>query len=128
MIVIDKDTAFTLFGDDDPVGRTVKMDETEYEVVGVAGHSRRIGETGESAAWVPLGTVTGCELMVLSTPASKTDTFSMFRTRAEESFGQGTAISLVKEKQITSTLKDKDGRMAAEAVDAVVRILRADAV
>lgn len=98
VIVIDKDTAFTLFGDDDPVGRTVKMDETEYEVVGVAGHSRRIGETGESAAWVPLGTVTGCELMVLSTPASKTDTFSMFRTRAEESFGQGTAISLVKEK------------------------------
>ena len=98
VIVIDKDTAFILFGDDDPVGRTVKIEEEEYEVVGVAAHSRRIGETGESAAWVPLGTVTGCELMVLSTPASTTDTFAMFRTRAEESFGQGTAISLAKGK------------------------------
>lgn len=98
VIVIDKDTAFALFGDVDPLGHTVKMDDTEYEVVGVAAHSRRIGETGESAAWVPLDTVTGCELMVLSTTASTTDMFAMFRTRAEEGFGQGAAISLVKEK------------------------------
>lgn len=99
VIILDEKTAFKFFQAEDPIGRTVTLNGTELEVVGVAAHSRRIGETMENAAWVPLDKVTDCELMVLSAASSSTSLFSVFQKQAEECFGSnGTAISLVKEK------------------------------
>ena len=98
VIVLDEETAFKLFGGTDPVGQYLTMDGKWLEVVGVAAHSRRIGETGKYAAWVPLEGVTDCSLMVLSVPANTVDRFPMFQTQAKGAFTEGTAISLAKEK------------------------------
>ena len=99
VIILDEKTAFAFFHAEDPIGRTVNLNGTEMEVVGVAAHSRRIGETMENAAWVPLDKVTDCELMVLSAASSTAGLFSVFRDQAQSCFGSnGTAISLVKEK------------------------------
>ena len=99
VIVLDQATAFRLFGDHDPLGETVTLGDKKLEVIGVAEHSRRIGETGAYAAWIPLGTAADCELLVLTAPApADSSLLSMFRTNAEEVFGNGTMISLPKEK------------------------------
>ena len=99
VIILDEKTAFTFFHAEDPVGRTVTMNGDEMEVAGVAAHSRRIGETMENVAWVPLDKVTDCELMVLSAASSSTTLFPVFRDQAQSFFGtNGTAISLKKEK------------------------------
>ena len=79
VIILDEKTAFKFFQAEDPIGRTVTLNGTELEVVGVAAHSRRIGETMENAAWVPLDKVTDCELMVLSAASSSTSLFSVFQ-------------------------------------------------
>ena len=99
IIVLDEATAFKFFGEKDAVGKTVTLDGQTLEVVGVAVHSRRIGETGTQAAWVPLGTVNDPELMTLSAvdPAGSRMT-TLFRNAAAEAFGSGTGISLAKEK------------------------------
>lgn len=99
VIVLDEETAFGFFTDRDPIGQTVKMEDgTELEVVGVAKHSRRIGETGERAAWVPLDLVTDSDVTVLSAPSASMDMFSMFKAQAQSYYTNGTAISLAKEK------------------------------
>ncbi|MBR5959469.1 MAG: ABC transporter permease [Clostridia bacterium] len=99
VIVLDEETAFNLFIDKDPLGQTVTMEDgTELEVVGVAKHSRRVGETGEHAAWVPLDLIANGQMLVLSTQSDSVDMFSMFKTQAESYYPGGTAISMVKEK------------------------------
>ena len=98
-IILDEQTAFKFFHTEDPIGRKVTLNGTEMEVAGVAAHSRRIGETGEFAAWVPLGTVKNCELMVLSAAERSISLFAVFQNQAQAYFGtDGTAISLTKEK------------------------------
>ena len=51
VMVLDQDLAFLLFGDADPIGQNVTLGEKRFEVVGVAAHRQRIGETGTYAAW-----------------------------------------------------------------------------
>ncbi len=97
VIVLDQETAFLFFGEKDPIGQTVSLDGLNVEVIGVAAHSRRTGEAGGNAAWVPLGTVSDCGLMVLSTPSADADMLTALQTAAVEKFGQGTLISLMKE-------------------------------
>ena len=99
VIVLDADTAFKFFGEEDAVGKTVTMGEAALEVVGVAEHSRRIGETGALAAWVPLGTVADPAMMTLTAinPSGSRMT-TVFQNAAAESFGNGTVICLAKEK------------------------------
>lgn len=99
VIVLDEHTAFQLFGTRDAVGRAVTLDDQTLEVIGIAAHSRRIGETGEAAAWVPLAVVgQQADLMILTARASASqDAAAVFRTAAEEAFGAGTYISLPKE-------------------------------
>ena len=99
VIVLDNETAFKFFEEKDPIGQTVKMgDGTELEVAGVVNHSRRLGELGEHAAWVPLDLITDSELMVLSVPLRHDTPESMFETQAQLYFGKGTIINLKKEK------------------------------
>lgn len=103
VIVLDEKTAFQLFHTLDVEGKTLKMgeEEKEYTVAGVADHSRRIGETGEYAAWMPLDRLAGCDLMVLAAPAEAVNRFPMFENQARtalQGFGTGTAIDISKEK------------------------------
>jgi len=105
VIALDRETAFTLFGPADPLGRTVKLGETELEVIGVAEHSRSLGETGQYAAWVPLDVITDCDLLVLSAPDTTDSSLrTAFRTGASEIFGAGTLISLSREKTAATIL------------------------
>lgn len=98
VIVLDQETAFLFFGEKDPLGQTVTLDGQSLEVVGVAAHARRIGETGQYAAWAPLGLLTDCDLMVLSAPAAADPSLlTLFQTAVSEAFGNGTLISLPKE-------------------------------
>ena len=98
VIVLDEKTAFTLFRDEDPIGKTVKLDGAVREVVGVAAHSRQIGETGENAAWIPLGSAADCSLMVVSVPRKPITYYTMFESQARDAFGSGTVISMEREK------------------------------
>ncbi len=116
VIVLDEQTSFLLFGSDaDPVGRTVLFsDGDDYtgkptslngqylEVVGVAAHSRKIGETGSYAAWVPLGPESDYSLMVASVTAGSMEYYTMFQEQAKKTIGTdaqaGTAISMTREK------------------------------
>ena len=99
VIVLDRETAFLFFGDREPVGMTVTVDDTELEVIGVAEHSRRIGETDVHAAWVPLGVLKGCSLMVVSAHMKKANSLiKVFETAVLENFPKdGTLISIPKE-------------------------------
>ena len=102
VIVLDRETAFLFFGEGDPIGKSVSLDGTALEVIGVAEHSRRIGETDIHAAWVPLGTVKG-SLMVVSAPLAKASSLmKVFESAAAENFDKnqdknGTLISTARE-------------------------------
>ncbi len=99
VIVLDADTAFQFFGEQEAVGKTVSLGDLKLEVIGVAEHSRRTGEKSAYAAWVPLGTAEDCDLMVLTAVDSAGGSMnSFFRNAAEEAFGSGTLISLKKER------------------------------
>ncbi len=98
VIVLDEETAFLFFGDRDPLGKTVTLGDQMLEVIGVAEHTRRMGETGAHAAWTPLGTVPDCDLMVLSASVSgNSSLLAVFRSAAVSAVGEGTLISLPKE-------------------------------
>ena len=53
-IVIDESTALSFFAGDEPVGKTVTLDGMNYEVAGVIKTSRRLGETDEHVAYIPI--------------------------------------------------------------------------
>ena len=98
VVVLDEKTAVKLFQDVNPVDQPVAWGEKRLEVAGVAPHSRRLGEHGEFAAWVPLDLVTDADLLVLSAPAGTGDMFPAFKRYAENAIGTGTAINLAQEK------------------------------
>lgn len=100
-IVLDESLAFSLFGDRGSLSRRVSLNGQDYEVVGVAKHARRIGETGRFAAWIPLASdeTAGCDLMVF-TAVSGLDggLMTMIDSAAREVFGNGTLCGLMKER------------------------------
>ena len=99
VVVLDEDTAFTFFGSGtDPIGQIVEVDGQKMQVVGIAAHSRKIGEPQENAAWIPLTRYEGNDLMVLSVPADSADMYSVFDSQTKSSFGNGTVISTIREK------------------------------
>ncbi len=99
VIVLDEETAFALFGEADPLGKPVTYGDTKLEVVGVASHTRSLGEPGARAAWVPLDLFIDCDLYVLSAPGSSDAALrAVFQTGAAEVFGAGTLVSLYREK------------------------------
>ena len=101
VIVLDDETAFQLFGDQDPIGQKVKIGEKLFETVGVAKHGRRIGETDAHAAWIPIG-ISGApemKMTVLSAAGSGSSALqTVFENTARNTFGEGQAIHLGKER------------------------------
>ena len=100
-IVLDDDLAFKLFGDRDVLGQLVDLNGEKFEVVGVAEHSRRLGEGTLYAAWVPLGSdeALGCDLMVASTVSGiDGGLMTLFENAMKNAFGEGTLFGLYKER------------------------------
>lgn len=101
VIVLDSETAFQLFGDEDPIGQQVKIGEKVFEIVGVAKHARRIGETDPRAAWIPLD-VAGApanEIMTLSAGGKSGAALrTVFESTARNAIGDGQAFHLGKER------------------------------
>ena len=101
VIVLDGALAFRLFGDRDPLDQTGTLGEKKYQVIGVAAHARGTGETGEYAAWIPLGVegAPACSSMVLSAGGKAGGSLhTVFQTTAKEVFGKGQAFFLSKER------------------------------
>ena len=99
VIVLDEGTAFTLFGIEDPLGKTVEMNGEYLEVVGVAAHGRKIGEPQQNAVWIPLRRYEDCSMAVVSAPADSAEYYTMFESQAGKYFStEGTMISMTREK------------------------------
>ena len=56
VIVIDESTALSFFAGDDPLKGKVTLNGIEYEVAGVIKGGRRLGETDEHVAYIPITT------------------------------------------------------------------------
>ena len=98
VVVLDEETAFKFYRDVDPIDQLVTYGGKKLEVAGVAPHSKKLGETGDFAAWVPLDQLTDADLLILSAPAKSGDLFPAFKKYAESVCGKGTAIDLSQEK------------------------------
>ena len=100
-VVLDDKLAFKLFSDHEPVGQRVLIGGQRFEVVGVAAHTRGVGEACQYAAWIPLGSeeTLGCDLMV-ATAVSGIDggLMTLFGNAAKEAFGEGSLYGLMKER------------------------------
>lgn len=55
--VLDEDLALKLFRVADPLGRKVFIGGESYEVIGIARHSKRVGEYQAYTAYIPLNSV-----------------------------------------------------------------------
>lgn len=62
VVVIDESTSLRFFAGDDPLGRTITLEGQAYEVVGVVKTQRRIGETDEHAAYIPITAASQCAI------------------------------------------------------------------
>ncbi len=54
VVVIDERMALSFFAGDEPVGQTVTLSGLDYEVAGVIKAERRLGETNEHIAYIPI--------------------------------------------------------------------------
>ena len=54
VVVIDERMALSFFAGNEPVGQTVTLSGLEYEVAGVIKAERRLGETNEHIAYIPI--------------------------------------------------------------------------
>lgn len=101
-IVLDEKLAFQLFGDKDPLDGRVTVGDKTYTVVGTVKHTRRIGEIGVYAAWIPLSCAedeTRCDVAVLTAVANGgSDMSVLFNSAAQNNLGSGTLYNLAKER------------------------------
>ena len=101
-IVLDEKLAFQLFGDKESLDGRVTVGDKTYTVVGTVKHTRRIGEIGVYAAWIPLSCAddkTDCDVAVLTAVANGgSDMSVLFGSTAKSNLGSGTLYNLAKER------------------------------
>ncbi len=101
-LVLDEKLAFQLFGDRDPIDQKVEIRGKTYKVVGLAKHTRRIGEIGAYAAWIPISCAdddTTCDVAVVTAVDNGGGDMSVFLTSTvQTNLGVGTLYSLSKER------------------------------
>ena len=101
VIVLDDDTAFQLFGGEDPIGRKVLIGQTAFETVGVAKLARGVGDVNAYRAWIPLGLqdAPACEILVLSAAGPGGGSMkTLFENGAKEAAGEGQSFFLGRER------------------------------
>ena len=106
--VLDSRVAFSLFGNLSPLGEKVEISGSEYTVVGVIQHHRSLGSSDAMTVWIPTGADAGLtpDLLTVSVRhARASDGFTtLWRSETENIFGNGTFISLPREKNRASLL------------------------
>ena len=100
--VLDEDLALALFRVADPVGRTVFIGDTEYTVIGIARHSKHVGEYKEYSAYVPLNSMIASSnvidvLLVEAIPKDGTGASVSFQTVVSNWHTGGSVFDLGKE-------------------------------
>ncbi len=100
--VLDEDLAFALFGSEDAVGRELRVDGTDYRIVGTARHRRSVGEADAFSAYIPLRAAAwqGLQLDTLTMyalPAAQSGLEQSFCAAMEESWGAGSLHNLRRE-------------------------------
>lgn len=103
VMLLDEQFALALFRMTDVVGREVSLGGQTYRVVGVLRHSRRVGEQGEYAAYIPLKTVekTGMQLETLTlsaVPVENSGAMTAFKSAAVRLNGKGSFYDIRQEK------------------------------
>lgn len=100
--VLDEQLALAIFRVGDPLGRRVLLNGTEYQVIGVARHEKKVGDTQIGGAYVPYMSVIDQNLpldvlQVEAAPVSGVGANVSFRTVTEAWRNGGTSIDLGKE-------------------------------
>lgn len=100
-VVLDDDMAFKLYGAKDPIGEIVSINGEQFEIVGVAKHNRRIGESQPYAVWIPIGSdeVMKPDIAVVSALSNgDMGATKMFESTVEKVFKGGSLYQLSKER------------------------------
>ena len=103
VLLLDEQFALALYRMTDVVGREATFAGQTYRVVGVLRHSRRVGEIGEYAAYIPLKAAErdGVQLETLTLralPVENSGAMTMFRSAAVRLSEKGSFYDLRQEK------------------------------
>lgn len=74
VIIIDEQTALSFFAGDDPLDKTVDLNGQTYTVIGVMKTQRRIGETDEHTAYIPITAAAQLPMQTVEVAARSSDT------------------------------------------------------
>ncbi|HPF87730.1 MAG TPA: ABC transporter permease [Candidatus Limiplasma sp.] len=101
-ILLDEDLALALFHITEPVGRTVTVADMEFTVIGILRHQKRVGDSEDYAAYIPLATLWDQPfqldaLQVTAMPVSHAGASATFAADMEGWQAGGTLIDLHKE-------------------------------
>ena len=102
VIILDEQLALAIFRVGDPIGRNVVLNGAKYQVIGVARHAKKVGDTQPGGAYVPYMSVIDQDLQldvlqIEAAPKSGVGANVSFRTVAEAWRSGGTLIDLGKE-------------------------------
>ncbi len=101
-ILLDEQLALALFRVAEPIGRTVTVSGVDFTVIGVLRHTKRVGDSADYAAYVPLAALWNQAvqldaLQVTARPISGAGARSAFTTSMQSWQAGGTLIDLRKE-------------------------------
>jgi len=101
-ILLDEQLALALFRVTEPIGRTVTIADVEFTVIGILRHTKRIGDSVDYAAYVPLAALWNeaiqlDALQVTAKPVSGAGARATFKEDLESWCAGGTLIDLSKE-------------------------------
>lgn len=105
--LIDEQLAVALFKYAEPLGQTVKVNNAEYEIIGVLRASRKVGMQQDYSIYVPYRAIERSEanvtaLVYEAKPAPGSGGWSSFESGSKTMGATGTSISLVKERMNAS--------------------------
>lgn len=103
VMLLDEQFALAVFRMTDVIGREVSFGGQTYRVVGVLRHSRRVGEQGEYAAYIPLkaAEAAGVQLETLTltaVPVENSGAMTAFKSAAVRLDTKGTFYDIRQEK------------------------------
>lgn len=100
--VLDEDLALALFRVADPIGREISVGGVKFQVIGIARHSKHVGEYQEYTAYLPLAAVLDSTfpvdaLLVEAIPRAGTGASVSFQSVVEQWQSGGTVYDLGKQ-------------------------------